>query len=75
MLPLSSAQIASWYPAALFSNVAVLFVGGIAAFILAYVLTFGVIAVCRKMNWLDQPAERRVHKVAMPRMGGVAMFL
>lgn len=75
MLPLSIAQILSWYPAGLFSNVAVLFIGGIAAFILAYLLTFGVIAVCRKMGWLDQPAERRVHKIPMPRMGGVAMFL
>jgi UDP-GlcNAc:undecaprenyl-phosphate GlcNAc-1-phosphate transferase len=56
-------------------NIAFLFVGGLCAFLLAYLLTFGVIFVCRKMGWLDQPAARRVHKLPVPRLGGVAMFL
>ncbi len=57
------------------SPLAVLLLGGVCAFIFAYVFTFGVIAVSRKAGWLDAPAERRVHKVPVPRLGGVAIFL
>ncbi|HZO74330.1 MAG TPA: MraY family glycosyltransferase [Ktedonobacteraceae bacterium] len=56
-------------------DVVVLLLGSVSAFILAYLLTFVVIKLCRKMGWLDQPEERRVHTVAVPRLGGVAMFL
>ncbi len=49
--------------------------GGAGAFLLAYGLTFGVKAVCQKMAWLDWPAERRVHKIPVPRLGGVAIYL
>lgn len=57
------------------SPLAVLFIGGFCAFVLAYLFTFGVIAVSRKAGWLDMPAERRVHKAPVPRLGGVAIFL
>jgi len=50
-------------------------VGGVCAFVLAYLFTFGVIAVSRKAGWLDIPAERRVHKMPVPRLGGVGIFL
>ncbi|HLI05108.1 MAG TPA: MraY family glycosyltransferase [Ktedonobacteraceae bacterium] len=52
-----------------------LFIGAACAFVFSYLLTFAVRAVCFKMGWLDQPAERRIHKKAVPRLGGVAMFL
>ncbi len=57
------------------SPLAILFVGGICAFLLAYLFTFGIIALSRKAGWLDMPAERRVHKLPVPRLGGVAIFL
>jgi len=56
-------------------DIVVLLLGGAAAFILAYLFTFVVIKLCYKFGWLDQPEERRVHTVAVPRLGGVAMFL
>src|SRR6266849_2156586 len=59
----------------IFSDVIMLLVGGACAFLLAYFLTFGVRAFCYKMGWLDHPATRRVHTKAVPRLGGVAMFV
>jgi UDP-GlcNAc:undecaprenyl-phosphate/decaprenyl-phosphate GlcNAc-1-phosphate transferase len=53
----------------------VLLIGGGCAFLFAYVLTFGVRAFCYKVGWLDYPATRRIHIRAVPRLGGVAMFL
>jgi UDP-GlcNAc:undecaprenyl-phosphate GlcNAc-1-phosphate transferase len=49
--------------------------GGISAFVLSYGLTFGVKALCSKMGWLDQPAQRRIHTVPLPRLGGIAIFV
>jgi len=51
--------------------------GGAVAFLVTYLLTFGVIAWCRRAGWLDRPTveRRRLHKKAVPRLGGVAMFL
>ncbi len=57
------------------SPLAVLLIGSVCAFVLAYLFTFGVIALSRKVGWLDIPAERRVHKVPVPRLGGVGIFL
>jgi UDP-GlcNAc:undecaprenyl-phosphate GlcNAc-1-phosphate transferase len=54
---------------------ALLLLGAIGAFLLTYALTFGVKALCIRMNWLDRPAERRVHKIPVPRLGGVAIYL
>jgi UDP-GlcNAc:undecaprenyl-phosphate GlcNAc-1-phosphate transferase len=56
-------------------DIASIIIGGGCAFVLAYLLTFAVGAFCRKVGWLDRPAARRVHTKAVPRLGGVAMFL
>src|SRR5579864_7557933 len=56
-------------------NIMTVLIGGITAFVLAFVLTFFVKAFCYKVGWLDKPATRRVHTTAVPRLGGVAMFL
>jgi UDP-GlcNAc:undecaprenyl-phosphate/decaprenyl-phosphate GlcNAc-1-phosphate transferase len=52
-----------------------LLIGGVIAFLLAFLLTFLVKAFCYKVGWLDKPAARRVHKKAVPRLGGVAIYL
>src|SRR5579863_81578 len=63
-------------PTSLFHNdIITLLPGGATAFVLALALTFVVKAFCYKVGWLDRPAARRVHKKAVPRLGGVAMFL
>jgi UDP-GlcNAc:undecaprenyl-phosphate/decaprenyl-phosphate GlcNAc-1-phosphate transferase len=56
-------------------DVITLLIGGVTAFVLAFVFTFLVKAFCYKVGWLDKPAARRVHTKAVPRLGGVAMFL
>ncbi|MEZ4520021.1 MAG: MraY family glycosyltransferase [Thermomicrobiales bacterium] len=46
------------------------------AFGVAYVCIPRLDAFARKYNLLDQPGDyRRVHRVAIPRIGGIAMFL
>ncbi len=52
-----------------------LLIGGVFAFVLAFVLTFFVKAFCYRVGWLDKPATRRVHTKAVPRLGGVAIYL
>src|SRR6266516_6275111 len=52
-----------------------LLIGGVSAFVLAFVLTYFIKAFCYKVGWLDRPAARRVHTKAVPRLGGVAIFL
>ena len=56
-------------------DIVMLLLGGGCAFVLAYLITFAVGAFCRKVGWLDRPAARRVHSKAVPRLGGVAIFL
>jgi len=56
-------------------DVITLLIGGVSAFLLAFVLTFFVKAFCYKVGWLDKPAARRVHTKAVPRLGGVAIYL
>lgn len=63
------------YPLFGLSPLAMLCIGGVCAFLLAYLFTFGVIALSRKAGWLDIPADRRVHKIPVPRLGGVGIFL
>lgn len=55
--------------------VVTLVVGFIVALALSLVLTARIRRLCQRMGWLDQPSERRVHVVPVPRLGGVAMFL
>lgn len=52
----------------------VMLLGGICAFLLAYLLTFVVIAICRHKGWLGRQEEGRVRDLR-PRLGGVAIFL
>lgn len=53
----------------------ILLLAGFCASLFAYGLTFAVRAFCRRMNWLDQPAERRIHSIPLPRLGGIAIYL
>jgi len=57
------------------SEILTALIGGGCAFVFAYLLTILIGAFCRKVGWLDRPATRRVHSKAVPRLGGVAMFL
>ena len=42
---------------------------------LTCVLSLAVARVCRRRGVLDRPEPRRVHTVAVPRLGGIAIFL
>ena len=57
------------------AGVIALLIGGAAAFLLAYLLTFAIRALSYKLGWLDQPSPRRVHTKAVPRLGGIAIFM
>jgi len=63
------------FPGAILPDLVMLLIGAACAFLLAYILTFVVRAFCYKLGWLDHPATRRVHLKAVPRLGGIAMFL
>lgn len=58
-----------------FPPVVTLVCGFIIALILSILLTARIGQLCRRLGWLDQPSERRVHVAPVPRLGGVAMFL
>jgi len=53
----------------------VIIVGGACAFLLTYILTFGVIFLCRKLGFFDALEERKIHKKPVPRLGGLAIFI
>jgi UDP-GlcNAc:undecaprenyl-phosphate GlcNAc-1-phosphate transferase len=63
--------------AELFSQLFFIVGGGVCACLLSYGLTFGIIRISRKLGWLDRSTveRRRIHKVPVPRLGGVAIFL
>ena len=63
------------HPPFALSPLVALLLSGACAFLLTYLFTFGVIALSKKFGWLDRPSERRVHKKAVPRLGGVGIFL
>ena len=50
-------------------------VAGVGACVLTYMLTFGVIAGCRTLGWVERPVEGKIHTRSLPRIGGVAIFL
>jgi len=52
-----------------------LFIACTVALVLSLVLTPGVILLARKIGAMDKPDERKVHHIATPRLGGVAIFL
>jgi UDP-GlcNAc:undecaprenyl-phosphate GlcNAc-1-phosphate transferase len=60
---------------ALKDNVALLFIGGICAFLLAYLFTFGVRVLSSKMGWFDRAEPGRIEKKKISRLGGIAIFL
>lgn len=68
-------SLSLFLPKGISYDIIALILGGVSAFLVAYLLTFGVIRFCKRVGWLDQPADRRVHTKAVPRLGGVAMFL
>ncbi len=47
----------------------------VVSFVLAVFLTPRVAAVAERFDLLDKPSARKVHSLAIPRIGGVAIFL
>src|SRR5260370_42375902 len=56
------------------SDLLLLLFGGATAFLLSYVLMFGVISLCRKMS-LIRPTEPERKQDTRARLGGVAIYL
>ena len=46
----------------------------LAAFVLALLLTPVCRALSRRFGWVDHPGTRKLHRVAIPRVGGMAIF-
>lgn len=44
------------------------------SFVLSVLITPIVIALCKKYNWYDEVDPRKVHKGAIPRLGGLSVF-
>ncbi len=57
------------------SNVLILLLAGGLTCLLAYLLTFGVIAFARRAGWVEKPVAGKIHTVTRPRIGGVGIFL
>ena len=55
-------------------NILTLVVGGISAFLLTYVFTFGVIFLARKAGWVEKPIAGKIHTNTRPRIGGLGIF-
>ncbi|HEX7737200.1 MAG TPA: MraY family glycosyltransferase [Ktedonobacteraceae bacterium] len=51
-----------------------LVVGGVVAFLLTYLFTFGVIALAQKLGWVEKPVEGKIHTVTRPRVGGLGIY-
>lgn len=49
-------------------------IAGLVGFAAAFGLMPAVMAVARRFEMLDQPGHRRLHSVAVPRLGGVGIF-
>lgn len=47
----------------------------IAAFGVSLASTFAARAAARRLDWLDQPSQRKVHTDPIPLLGGIAMYL
>lgn len=56
-------------------NVWTLLIGGGVAFLLTYLSTYGVIALARKMGWVEKPIAGKLHTTSMPRLGGLGMYV
>jgi UDP-GlcNAc:undecaprenyl-phosphate GlcNAc-1-phosphate transferase len=55
-------------------NALVVATGGVIAFLLTYLFTFGVIALARKVGWVEKPVEGKIHTETRPRIGGLGIF-
>lgn len=55
-------------------SVVVLMMGGVIAFLLTYLLTFGVIALARRAGWVEQPSAGKIHTATTPRIGGLGIY-
>src|SRR5215469_5656362 len=55
-------------------SIAVLALGGLAAFLLTYLFTFGVIALARKAGWVEKPIPGKIHTETRPRIGGLGIY-
>jgi UDP-GlcNAc:undecaprenyl-phosphate GlcNAc-1-phosphate transferase len=55
-------------------SIAILALGGVIAFLLTYLFTFGVIALARKFGWVEKPVEGKIHTVTRPRIGGLGIY-
>jgi UDP-GlcNAc:undecaprenyl-phosphate GlcNAc-1-phosphate transferase len=55
-------------------NTALLVLGGVIAFLLTYLFTFGVTALARKFGWVEKPVEGKIHTVTRPRIGGLGIY-
>ncbi|MBO0794374.1 MAG: undecaprenyl/decaprenyl-phosphate alpha-N-acetylglucosaminyl 1-phosphate transferase, partial [Ktedonobacteraceae bacterium] len=52
-----------------------LVLGAVVAGLCTYIFTFGVMALCRKFGWFEPVIEGKIHTVARPRVGGLAIFI
>ncbi len=52
-----------------------LLLAGTVAFLVSYAVTPPVKSFAEKIGAVDQPSERRINKIPIPRMGGLAIFL
>src|SRR6478736_7730496 len=48
--------------------------GCITALVITVLLTPAVAGMARRLGAVDQPDERRVHRIPIPRLGGLAIF-
>lgn len=55
-------------------SITILVIGGVVAFLLTYLFTFGVIALARRAGWVEPPVEGKIHTAPMPRIGGLGIF-
>ena len=55
-------------------SIALLALGGVIAFLLTYLFTFGVIALARRAGWVEKPIEGKIHTVTRPRIGGLGIY-
>lgn len=50
-------------------------IGGLVSYLLCRMLIPGLIRISHRLKLVDQPNERKVHTVPVPRFGGVAIFV
>jgi UDP-GlcNAc:undecaprenyl-phosphate GlcNAc-1-phosphate transferase len=55
-------------------SIVVLAVGGVVAFLLTYLFTFGVIALARRAGWVEPPLPGKIHRAPTPRIGGLGIY-